>query len=157
MPRALAALLNEDGECALAAGELGNDVGDLRRHHAHLVGCLSRRGAQAGHAGAGLLQLIKVRPQGSRIHAPDAGHGLLIGARCLAARFQLGRHAADFADLTLGGALDLRGRLFRARTHPRNAGGAALAFTAGSVGKVVQRALDFSYAGFGLGAVNLED
>ena len=38
-----------------------------------------------------------------------------------------------------------------------DAGGAALAFPAGSVGKVVQRALDFSYAGFGLGAVNLED
>ena len=95
--------------------------------------------------------------QRSRINAPDAGHRFLVGARGLAARLKLCRHAADFGNLALRAALDLRRRLFCARTHPRNAGSAALAFTAGGVGKVVQRALDFSYAGFGLGAVNLED
>ena len=153
----LPALLNEDGERALPAGELRHDVGDLRRDHAHLVRGLGRRRAQPSHSRAGLLQLIQVRTQRSRINAPDAGHRFLVGARGLAARLKLCRHAADFGNLALRAALDLRRRLFCARTHPRNAGSAALAFTAGGVGKVVQRALDFSYAGFGLGAVNLED
>ena len=150
-------MLNEDGEGVLPTGKRGHDVGELHRHRAQRVGHLPGRHPYLTHLCAGLLQLIQVRTQRSRIHAPDAGHGLLIGARGLAARFQLGSHAADFADLALGGALDLRRRLFCTRTHPRNPGGAALAFTAGGVGKVVQRALDFSYAGFGLGAVNLED